>query len=112
MWITDMKSIPAHIRHDLAKNIRMRKCLGCGATQNIEWHHSIIMNKQFNYPYCIQPLCKNCHRGYSGSIDPYAKLVCELTAITLGLSDLRRKHPKFDWLQRKKWLENKLKNYL
>ena len=91
----------------------MQRCIACGSNQNIEFNHSLIVaGRQLNEEYCLQPLCVKCHRGNFGTIDPYAKLISELTAITVGLQDLLEKYHKVDWVQRKKWLESRLKSYL
>lgn len=107
-----MRPIPLNIRRHLSLDPRMKKCIACGSSIGIEWHHALIIKgKQCNYPYAIQPLCFRCHRGKNGTIDQYAKIVAELTALTMGLQDLQSKYPKNDWAQRKKWLEILLKRY-
>lgn len=103
-----MQPIPMKLRRKLSDNPFMRKCCWCGVQSGIEWNHAIIYSgRQISEEYAITPLCRKCHRGYSGTIKKDIKDYCEFMAITKGLADLIVKYPKFDWLTRKKYLESK-----
>ena len=104
-----MGPIPAKIRKQLDELEFMKKCIWCGTQQNIGREHSLIYaGKQINEVYSIQPLCRDCHRGYSGTIKREIKDYSEFIAIVRGLKDLVKKYPKFDWQRRKQELEYKL----
>ena len=99
-------SIPKKIRDPLSKDPRMKKCIACGSLNNIQWHHALdYSGRSMQETYAIQPLCEPCHMGNSMRPTKYADAMSELVAITMGLSELQTKYPKFDWLQRKKYLE-------
>lgn len=104
-----MRKIPQKIRKQLSESSFMKKCINCGSQNNIEFEHSLIYaGKQINEVYAIQPLCRTCHRGYSGTIKREIKDYSEFIAIVRGLKDLVKKYPKFDWQRRKQELEYKL----
>lgn len=104
-----MRPIPLRIHKQLDEMEFMKKCIWCGTQQNIEREHSLIYaGKQINEVYSIQPLCRDCHRGYSGTIKREIKDYSEFIAIVRGLKDLVKKYPKFDWQRRKQELEYKL----
>lgn len=104
-----MRPIPLRIRKQLDELEFMKKCIWCGTQQNIEREHSLIYSgRQINEVYAIQPLCRDCHRGYSGTIKREIKDYSEFIAIVRGLPDLQRDYPRVDWTQRKKELEYKL----
>ena len=109
-----MRTIPKKIRDKLSESDWMKKCLWCGTQQNIEWEHSLLYKgSQINEVFSIQPLCRTCHRGYSGTIKREIKDYSEFIAIVMGLPDLQRKYPKFNWSQRKEYLQSKvLKKYI
>lgn len=103
-----MRPIPLALRRKLEKEPRMGKCIACGSTKEIEWHHPLkYRGRQINEIYSIVALCKPCHRGNNGTIDRYASVISELVAITLGLTHLQENYPKASppWLQRKHYLE-------
>ena len=107
-----MRPISPKIKQELENDPRMKHCIACKSME-VEWDHALTYaGRQLDEPYAIQPLCTNCHRGNSGRKQPYAKVVSELTAISMGLQDLQKRYPKTDWLQRKKTLEVMLKNTL
>jgi len=104
-----MVPIPKKIRKKLSEMDFMKRCIWCGTYQNIEWEHSLkYSGKKVQEDYAIQPLCRYCHRGYSGTIKREIKDYSEFIAIVRGLPDLIRKYPRYDWLQRKHELEYKL----
>lgn len=104
-----MNHIPPEIRKQLSNSDRMKKCIWCGTQQNIEWEHSLkYSGKKVQEDFAIQPLCRDCHRGYSGTIKREIKDYSEFIAIVRGLKDLVKKYPKFDWQRRKQELEYKL----
>ncbi len=104
-----MRPIPQKISKQLDEMEFMKKCINCGSQSNIEREHSLIYaGKQINEVYAIQPLCRTCHRGYSGTIKREIKDYSEFIAIVRGLKDLVKKYPKFDWQRRKQELEYKL----
>ena len=101
--------IPKKIRDQLSESEYMKKCCRCGSQSNIEWEHSLTYSgRQINEVYSINPLCRTCHRGYSGTIKREIKDYSEFIAIVRGLKDLVKKYPKFDWVRRKQELEYKL----
>lgn len=86
----------------------MKKCCYCGK-QPVEWNHALFYrNRQIQEVYSIVPLCLEHHRGDNGTIPKDARDWSELVAIARGREDLIKKYPKFDWKQRKKYLEQKL----
>lgn len=104
-----MSNIPPTIRRQLANSDYMKKCIRCGTQQNIEWEHSLkYRGQKIQEDYAIQPLCRDCHRGYSGTIKREIKDYSEFIAIVRGLKDLVKKYPRFDWKRRKEELEYKL----
>lgn len=104
-----MTLIPKEIRKNLSESDYMKSCCYCKSTQNIEWEHSLkYSGKKIQEDYAIQPLCRDCHRGYSGTIKREIKDYSEFIAIVRGLPDLQRDYPKMDWVRRKKELEYKL----
>lgn len=104
-----MRPISKKVKAVLEKDPWMKKCCYCGTFENIEWNHAIqYAGKQLDEVYCLTPLCRNCHRGYSGTIKSEIKEFCEFLAITRGLPNLIKKYPKFKWLQRKTYLQSKL----
>lgn len=103
-----MQPIPMKLRRKLSDNPFMRKCCWCGVESGIEWNHALIYSgRQISEEYAIIPLCRKCHRGYSGTIKAEIKEYCEMLAIVRGLQDLIIKYPKFNWLQRKDYLTKK-----
>lgn len=104
-----MRKIPKKIREQLSDMPYMKKCIYCGSQSNIEWEHSLkYKNSQIQEVYAINPLCREHHRGYSGTIKREIKDYSEFIAIVRGLKDLVKKYPKFDWKRRKQELEYKL----
>lgn len=107
-----MRPIPLKIRERLSKDKAMERCLvyNCGRTP-VQWHHPLIYSgKQVNKWYSIAPLCEKCHMGNFGSITPVAKCLSELWCIKRGWEEIHTDLPKFNWKQRKIFLENKLKS--
>lgn len=107
-----MQRISQKVKTENSNNKFFESCCYCGSRQGIEWHHPLSYgknNKQI--ADVVVPLCYDCHRGNGlGSIDPIAKLVAELWAITLHRQLLTTKYPKRNWIQRKQELEYLLKN--
>jgi len=107
-----MSVIPPKIKKELEKDPRMKKCLACGNT-SVQWHHALqYSGKSIQETFAIQPLCPKCHMGNSMKPTEYASIMSELVAITMGYKILIKKYPKFNWLQRKSYLEFKLKKYV
>lgn len=106
--------IPIKTREKNQNDPFFKQCCNpeCGTTQNLTWHHPLFYGKNNQQiSDIVVPLCKNCHQGNGlGSIFPKARLWAELWAITRYRDVLPVKYPKRDWLQRKKYLESKLKN--
>lgn len=110
-----MRRIPTKKRNKLSEQEWMSKCCYCGRRNEIEWEHPLYyQGKQINEEYSIVPLCREHHRGYTlGDISREVKDHCELIAIMMGLVDLQRNYPKFDWKKRKEYLQSKvLKKYI
>lgn len=104
--------IPITVRKLLANDPRMKKCIACGSCKDIQWHHALMYGgKRLQESYAIQPLCYTCHMGNSMKPTQYANAISELVAITMGLQHLLIKYSKFDWMQRKKYLECKIIEY-
>lgn len=103
-----MRPIPPKLRKQLAKDPYMQACIWCGSRTNIEWEHSLTYGgRQINEWYAINPLCRNCHRGYSGTVKAVIKDFSRWTALVRGIKHLMRDYPKHPWLQDKKYLDNK-----
>lgn len=104
-----MTPIPVKVRRKLALDPWMKKCCYCGA-QTVEWDHALkYSSRQIQEWYAIVPLCKECHRGENGTISREVRDFTKLLAITRGIRELQKNYPKYDWLQEKRYLENKLK---
>lgn len=94
------------MHEQLSAKKRIKICEACGSQKNIERNHAIIYaGKRLNEEYAIRALCKDCHRGNSGTIDHKANLICKINAITEGLEHLKATYPKRDW-------DQELKSYL
>lgn len=110
-----MNLIPPRIRKNLSEKDYMKRCCYCGSRSEIEWEHPLkYHNRQINEEYSIVALCRDHHRGYTlGAISREVKDHCELIAISMGLPDLQRKYPRYDWVKRKEYLQSKvLKKYI
>ena len=85
--------------------------LGCDET-DLTWQHPIIYKGRQEADIVI-PLCRKHHLGNGlGSITKIGKWWSELWAITLHRDYLLKNCPKFDWIQRKHYLENLLKTWI
>lgn len=108
-----MRPIPQKIRKRLANDSKMTMCTLCGSKNNLEWHHALTYNgTQLNEWFAILALCRECHRGDFGTIKLEARILCELLAMTRGLSELQKKYPKRNWTQEKQWREQQIKKFM
>ena len=72
---------------------------GCGSRE-VEYHHAVIYGgRQLNERWAILPLCHEHHGSKEG------RDWAELLAITRMTWEDREKYPKYDWLQRAKYLK-------
>lgn len=102
------RPIPPKLRAHLATLPRMKRCEWCGSQNNLEWEHALKLKTQLNEVYAIRALCRNCHRGNSGTTYRTIKDFVKLQAMVEGLEDLKIKYPKHNWTQELNYLANKL----
>jgi len=102
-----MRPIPKKLKDQLANDPWMKKCVVCRSTP-VTWNHAIIYSgRQLNTWYALVPLCANCHMGNSMKPKPDVQDYCEWLAILRGGKELDNDCPKWNWRQRKKYLDSK-----
>lgn len=102
-----MQPIPPKVREQLEDSAWMKRCRyrDCPETR-VEWNHALkYQGRKVQTWYALIPLCTEHHRGFFGTIHNDVKLWCEWLAIMRGQKELDRDCPKWDWRQRKKWLD-------
>lgn len=103
-----MRPLSSTIRAKIDKDPFFLKCCFCGLKRQEVNHALIYSGRQIEDYYALTPLCTHCHRGNNGTIWPEVKVHCELMAIVRGGKELLAKYPKYDWAQRKIFLERSL----
>ena len=99
--------IPQKVKKRLNNDPWMNKCCYCGKNP-VEFHHTLLYSgRKIEKWYAITPLCEHCHRGNNGTTFRDAKDYAEWQAIMRGGAELQKDYPKFDWVQRKKYLQSK-----
>ena len=100
-----MHPIPSKIRAELSKDTKMRICIhnNTDCLGRVEWEHAWIYGgKQIQEVWAIVPVCTYHHRG--AGLDKDFNQYCSLKKATQ--TDLQ-KYDRFDWEQKKKYLEKK-----
>ncbi len=108
-----MRGISKKVREENSNNKFFKTCCvpDCPET-DITWQHS-LKYKGRQLADIVVPLCRKHHLGNGlGSITREGSLWSELWSITLHREWLTKNCPKFDWIQRKNYLENILKKTL
>lgn len=77
------------------------KCEG-----RVEWEHAFCYKTQINEAWAIVPCCTYHHRG-AGLDKDFNKFMAIMRA---DIDDVQRRMPKHNWIQEKKYLQNKYKN--
>lgn len=108
-----MQKISKKTKEANQKNKFFEKCCVPDCPEiDITWQHSLIYRGK-QIADIVVPLCRKHHLGNGlGSITKIGKLWSELWSITLHREWLLKNCPKYDWIQRKKYLENILKTWL
>ena len=101
--------IPINLRKKLSDDPFMKRCcLEDGeCSGKIEWHHVFIYkNRQINEKWSILPACKGKHHTREFLI-----LIEYIALKRVSLEDMEEaetKYPKFNWKQRKIYLESQI----
>lgn len=112
-----MRRIPAKLRAELAADPFMFQCihrLRPGSTPcdgRIEWDHVwLYANKQINERWAIIPVCTYHHRhgGLDKNLNRYASI---LRMTEQELTEAKRKYPRTDWEQMRKWLASNVPDF-
>jgi hypothetical protein len=111
--------IPVAMREEIALDVFMKVCIYVGEEHGapnhdcdgrVEWEHSsYYAGRRINEPWAVVPCCTSHNRG-EGIVKEYNQYRALLRAIELlpdGLNDLMRRYPKFNWIQRFNYLNNK-----
>lgn len=101
-----MRPIPPKIRKALANDPDMKRCIICGESKHIEWHHPLVYaGKQVNELWSFVALCTYHHRGAGFTQEVREK--CQLVVLLKANDFDLKKYPKSNWEQLKNYLKNK-----
>lgn len=115
--MTPSEPIPPKIRAELAADPFMRRCFRSaegtclGRIGNPEWEHAHkYAGRRVNERWAIIPCCTFHHRG--GGLDKNLNRYATLLRMTEEeLDEAKRKYPRENWDQLKKWLTAKYPSF-